>query len=240
MRNFKPLNSSKGSAYCIFRVSQSNAIRATHYEAGELFVWNSLRQFFLITLILTVGSLSACGASPTPEPEVVAGEPAATATEALAPSPTPEPPTPTNLPLEPQSADVKSPIATPAAEPAITPTDNPDLDYTQVVFVQATQNSDGLWRFDTTVRHNDQGWEDYADAWQVVDLEGNVLAERILTHPHDNEQPFTRNQSNIEIPPETTKVIVRAKDNVEGFGGQVVLVDLTVNEGENFEVIRAE
>jgi hypothetical protein len=116
---------------------------------------------------------------------------------------------------------------------------NPDLDYAQVVFVRATQNSNGLWRFDTTVRHNDQGWDDYADAWQVVDpASGQVLAERILLHPHDTEQPFTRSQDNIDIPPDVIQVIVRAKDNVEGFGGEEVLVDLTVSKGKNFEVVR--
>ena len=116
---------------------------------------------------------------------------------------------------------------------------NPDLDYAQVVFVRATQNSSGLWRFDTTVMHNDQGWDDYADAWQVVDpASGQVLAERILLHPHDTEQPFTRSQDNIDIPPDVTQVIVRAKDNVVGFGGEEVSVDLTVSKGKNFEVIR--
>ncbi len=117
---------------------------------------------------------------------------------------------------------------------------NPDLDYAQVIYVRAVQNSDGTWRFDTTVRHNDQGWDDYADAWQVVNPDtGQVMAERILLHPHDNEQPFTRSQSGIVIPSEVTKVIVRAKDNVEGFGGQEVIVDLAAaGNSDYFEVVR--
>jgi hypothetical protein len=114
---------------------------------------------------------------------------------------------------------------------------NPDLNYAQVIFVRATQGSDGRWTFNTTVRHNDEGWDHYADAWQVVDPEDNLLAERVLAHPHDTEQPFTRSQGNIEIPSELTTVIVRAKCNVHGFGGQEVVVDLTVAEGENFEVM---
>ena len=61
---------------------------------------------------------------------------------------------------------------------------NPDLDYAQVIFVKATQNSDGRWRFDTTVRHNDQGWDHYADAWQVVDLAGAaVQREQVALQP---------------------------------------------------------
>jgi hypothetical protein len=116
---------------------------------------------------------------------------------------------------------------------------NPDLDYAQVIFVRASQSSDGSWRFDTTVRHNDQSWDDYADAWQVVHPDSKaVIAERILTHPHDEEQPFTRSQANIIIPPALNQVVVRAKDNVEGFGGQEIIVDLRVAKTDYFEVIR--
>ena len=114
---------------------------------------------------------------------------------------------------------------------------NPDLNFAQVIFVEARQESNGLWTFNTTVRHNDEGWDHYADAWEVIDPAGNVLAERILTHPHNTEQPFTRSQSNIDIPPNLTTVTVRAKCNVHGFGGQEVVIDLTVDEGEGFEVL---
>lgn len=179
--------------------------------------------------------------------------------ETTTPTPTPVPPTETPVAVVDTATPTETPIPeaqeTPTPEPeADTPTPppptdtpatiistegNPDPDYAQVIYVKATQNSDGTWRFDTTVYHDDQGWDDYADAWQVVDPQtGEILAERILTHPHDNEQPFTRSQSSIVIPPEVIQVVVRAKDNVEGFGGQVVLVDLTVEQGENFEVAR--
>jgi hypothetical protein len=47
---------------------------------------------------------------------------------------------------------------------------------------------------------SDAGWEHYADRWQVLDAGGTVLGERVLLHPHDTEQPFTRSQSGIEIP----------------------------------------
>lgn len=206
-----------------------------------------------------------CGTAPTETAaeNEAAAEPTATP---LPPTAPPEPeadaatdtPSPTELP-EPATATPLPPTepAPESAEAADVPADdsstdgsstdggdvltagNPDLDYAQVVYVKATQSSDGTWRFDTTVRHNDQGWDDYADAWQVIHPDsGEILGERILLHPHDNEQPFTRSQSGIAIPPEVTQVIVRAKDNVEGFGGEVVLVDLTVEQGEKFEVVR--
>jgi hypothetical protein len=107
------------------------------------------------------------------------------------------------------------------------------LDYAQVTDVLATQASDGSWCFDATVRHNDEGWNHYADGWEVVDLDGNQLGYRRLGHPHDNEQPFKRSQCDINIPKEIAKVVVRAKCNNHGFGGKPFLVELTTSKKAN-------
>lgn len=100
------------------------------------------------------------------------------------------------------------------------------LEFAQVTHVMATQQSGGSWCFATSVRHNDQGWEHYADGWEVIDLAGEQLGYRQLAHPHDNEQPFTRSQCNINIPAGLSQVIVRAKCNKHGFGGKAFIVDL--------------
>lgn len=113
------------------------------------------------------------------------------------------------------------------------------LDYTQVTYVDARETAAGVWRFSVTVRHDDTGWDHYADEWQVVDpATGTVLARRVLAHPHVEEQPFTRSQSGIEIPAGITTVVVRAKCNVHGFGGREITVDLTATGGEDYEVTR--
>jgi len=113
------------------------------------------------------------------------------------------------------------------------------LDYAQVQKVKAIQSEDDSWCFDAQVRHNDQSWKHYADAWQVTDLEGNVLGKRVLAHPHDNEQPFTRRLCNIEIAEALQKVIVSSKCNVHGFGGETVIVDLSKSKGKRFTVKRS-
>lgn len=147
------------------------------------------------------------------------------------------------------------PTATPAIEaatptqPADTPTPQPmtnegpaDAD---VTFVKATQSGDGQWRFDVTVAHPDTGWQDYADGWDVVLPDGTVLKAsiddpftRLLLHPHETEQPFTRSQSGLSIPDNITTVTVRAHDLVDGWGGQEITVDLTQTSGAGFEVVR--
>ena len=50
----------------------------------------------------------------------------------------------------------------------------------------------GLGASDVTVRTNDDaGWDHYADKWIVEGPDGAVYGERVLAHPHENEQPFT-------------------------------------------------
>jgi len=100
------------------------------------------------------------------------------------------------------------------------------LEFAQVTDVLATQKADGNWCIATSVRHNDQGWDHYADGWEVLDLQGNKIGSRKLHHPHVNEQPFTRSQCDIKVPSGVTKVIVRAKCNKHGFGGKALVVEL--------------
>jgi hypothetical protein len=115
----------------------------------------------------------------------------------------------------------------------------PPVTYADVLFVVAEEREDGAWLFDVTVRHEDTGWEHYADAWEVLSPDGSMLAKRVLAHPHVGEQPFTRSLSGIEIPPEYEQVLVRAHDLVHGYGGREVIVSLLTETGPGFETRRA-
>ena len=89
------------------------------------------------------------------------------------------------------------------------------------------QNLGGrLYRFDVTLKHNDEGWNHYADKWEIVAPDGTILATRILFHPHADEQPFTRSLPEVKIPKNITEVTVRAHESVHEFGGEVIKVKL--------------
>lgn len=85
---------------------------------------------------------------------------------------------------------------------------------------------DGTWRFTVTVRHADEGWDHYADQWQVLTPDGEVLGTRTLYHPHVDEQPFTRSLSDVAIPADVDRVVIRARDSVHGYSG--VTFELTL------------
>ena len=74
---------------------------------------------------------------------------------------------------------------------------------------------EGIWRLSVTLRHGDEGWTHYADEWRVVNARsGEVLGARKLSHPHVDEQPFTRSLSNLPIPADVKHVYIEAHDKV--------------------------
>ncbi len=95
--------------------------------------------------------------------------------------------------------------------------------YAHVLATTFEKTADSTYTVTTTVRHNDTGWDNYADAFEVKgdDVDNGL---RVLTHPHETEQPFTRSQSGVVA---SGLVYVEAKDNVEGLGGSKIYLDLT-------------
>lgn len=94
-----------------------------------------------------------------------------------------------------------------------------------VLKVRAKCSDKNKCRFTVRVRHKDRSWNHYANRWEVLSLDGEILATRVLAHPHIDEQPFTRSLT-VEIAPEHKSVIVRAHDSEHGYGGQEVTVAL--------------
>lgn len=95
-----------------------------------------------------------------------------------------------------------------------------------VVDARAVETAPGVYRFDVTVRHADEGWDHYADAWDVLAPDGTVLGTRTLFHPHVDEQPFTRSLSGVAIPDGVDAVTIRARDSVHGYDGKSMTIEL--------------
>jgi hypothetical protein len=98
--------------------------------------------------------------------------------------------------------------------------------YPDVIDVEVISSPDGTWTFAVTIRSPYDSPERYADAWRVLGPDGEEYGLRVLTHDHAGEQPFTRSLSGIEIPDDVTEVTVQGRDQLSGWGGATVLVDL--------------
>ena len=105
-------------------------------------------------------------------------------------------------------------------------------DYAHVLGADVQKTGADTYTFSTTVRHRDEGWEHYANVWRVTgeDVENGV---RELLHPHDDEQPFTRSQSNVEA---AGTVVLEASDNVHRTGGSTVTLDLGAFSGDEISL----
>lgn len=79
-----------------------------------------------------------------------------------------------------------------------------------VIGVEVRRTAPNVYGFDVTVRSNDSGWDYYAERFEVVAPDGTVLGTRVLLHPHETEQPFTRELDGVRIAPSTRQVTVRA------------------------------
>jgi hypothetical protein len=141
-----------------------------------------------------------------------------------------------------------SPIQKPV-ETSIVPTDqimqstvSPTLEvhtmtqtqFPNVLSVQVTGNP-GAYQFAVELASPDTGCEQYADWWEVVSADGELLYRRILLHSHVDEQPFTRSGGPVEIDANTT-VYVRAHMNTTGYGGKI----LTGTVRDGFEPAEVE
>ena len=86
--------------------------------------------------------------------------------------------------------------------------------------IDAAAERDGsTWTISATLSSPYDTPERYADAWRVTGPDGTIYGERVLTHDHAAEQPFTRSQPGIEIPDDVVEVVIEGRDLEFGYGG---------------------
>lgn len=89
-----------------------------------------------------------------------------------------------------------------------------------VIKVEVQGNAQA-YTFLVTVESPDTGCDQYADWWEVISLDGDLLYRRVLLHSHVSEQPFTRSGGAVAIDA-GQEVYVRAHMNNTGYGTKVM------------------
>jgi hypothetical protein len=104
---------------------------------------------------------------------------------------------------------------------------NANQQHPDVVDVKVRQARDGkLFDFDVTLSSPYDTNKRYADAFRVGNGKGLTFGERILLHDHQDEQPFTRDLYEVDIPPGVKEVVVQGRDQKFGYGGKTMTVKL--------------
>jgi hypothetical protein len=96
--------------------------------------------------------------------------------------------------------------------------------YPDIVDVELEPQGDDVYDVRVTVSSPYDTPQRYADGWRVLTPDGTELGTHTLLHDHANEQPFTRTQPGVEIPPSVDEITVEGRDQRSGFGGQTVTV----------------
>ena len=78
----------------------------------------------------------------------------------------------------------------------------------------------GVYTFAVTLKSTETGCKQYADWWEVLSEEGELLYRRILVHSHPDTQPFTRSGGKVAIK-SSDVVYVRGHMNKVGYVGTV-------------------
>ncbi|MGI9489444.1 MAG: hypothetical protein ACR2RF_26865 [Geminicoccaceae bacterium] len=84
----------------------------------------------------------------------------------------------------------------------------------------------GIFHISVTIEHEDQGWDDYVESWEVFGPDGEVLAIRPFFKPELERKKTVSALSGVIIPEDIKTVTVRARNYPNGLEGTPVEVSI--------------
>lgn len=102
-----------------------------------------------------------------------------------------------------------------------------DTKFPDVKKAELMPSGSGAYTLAVTVSSPYDSPERYADGWRVLEAgTDKVLGMHMLGHGHASEQPFTREQADLQIPDGVEQITIEGRDQEHGFGGDTVTIDV--------------
>ena len=84
----------------------------------------------------------------------------------------------------------------------------------------------GIYHISVTIEHEDTGWDDYVEAWEISGPDGKVLGVRPFFEPELDRPQTVSALAGVVIPEDVKTVTIRARTYPKGFEGTAVKVDI--------------
>ncbi len=82
------------------------------------------------------------------------------------------------------------------------------------------------------IDHKDEGYEHFADRWEIFDQNGKRLTIRIIFSPTTEKETIESYLYGFAVPEGTKKLIFKAHCNKDGWGGKEYVLNLDTNASE--------
>lgn len=84
----------------------------------------------------------------------------------------------------------------------------------------------GIYHIRVTIEHEDKGWDDYVESWEVSGPGGEILGVRPFFEPELERQKTVSALAGVVIPDDVKTVTIRARTHPQGFEGAPVEVEI--------------
>ena len=102
-------------------------------------------------------------------------------------------------------------------------------DVARVADVQIKRDSAdqaGIYHILVTIEHEDTGWDDYVEAWEITSPEGELLGVRPFFEPELEDTRTVSALAGVVVPEEIKTVMIRARTHPNGIEGDPFEIQL--------------
>jgi hypothetical protein len=102
-------------------------------------------------------------------------------------------------------------------------------DVARIADVQIKRDSSdqaGIYHIRVTIEHQDTGWDDYVEAWEITSPEGELLGVRPFFEPELDDTKTVTALAGVVIPEDIRTITIRARIHPTGIEGEPVQVQI--------------
>jgi hypothetical protein len=84
----------------------------------------------------------------------------------------------------------------------------------------------GIFHIRVTIEHEDTGWDDYVEAWEIYGPDGKIMGVRPFFEPELEQQQTVSALAGVVIPEDIKTVTIRARTHPVGLVGDPVEIQI--------------